>query len=68
MNKKQNKIEITLIKSSIGYNYKQKRTLEALGLRKINSKTIKNSNNAIYGMIKKVIHLVDVKEISWRIN
>ena len=66
--KKKLKIEIKLIKSAIGYNVSKKRTLEALGLTKMNKKVIKNKNDAIEGMIKKVYHLVDVKELKWAIN
>ena len=60
---KNNKIIITLVKSAIGYNVKQKYTLEALGLRKINQKITKINNPAIQGMIRKVRHLVKVKEL-----
>ena len=62
------KIEIKLIKSAIGYNVSKKKTLEALGLTKINKKVIKNKNDAIEGMIKKVYHLVEVKELKWVLN
>jgi len=62
------KIEIKLIKSSIGYNVKKKNTLKALGLTKMNKVVIKNKNNAILGMIKQVFHLVEVKELSWVLN
>ena len=57
------KIEIKLIKSPIGYNYKKRRTLEALGFRKLNKIVVKNNTDAINGMIKQVFHLVEVKEI-----
>jgi len=60
---KNKKIEITLVKSSIGYNVKQKYTLEALGLRKMNQKITKNNSNTIQGMIRKVRHLVKVEVI-----
>ena len=63
MSKELKKIEIKLIKSPIGYNAKKKSTLEALGLRKMNKKVIKNADGATLGMIKKVFHLVEVKEI-----
>ena len=62
------KIEIKLIKSAIGYNVSKKKTLEALGLTKMNKKVIKNKNDAIEGMIKKVYHLVEVKELKWVLN
>ena len=63
MSKEIKKIEIKLIKSPIGYNVKKKHTLEALGLKKMNKKVVKNADSAILGMIKKVFHLVEVKEI-----
>ena len=56
-------IEIKLIKSPIGYNYKKKRTLNALGLAKMSSSVIKNNTESIKGMIKQVYHLVEVKEL-----
>ena len=63
MAKVDKKIEIKLIKSPIGYNFKQKRTLEALGFNKINQSVIKNNNDAISGMIRVVRHLIQTKEI-----
>ena len=57
------KIQIKLIKSAIGYNVSKKRTLEALGLTKMNKVVVKNKNDAILGMINKVYHLVEVKEL-----
>ena len=57
------KIQIKLIKSAIGYNVSKKRTLEALGLTKMNKTVVKNKNDAILGMINKVYHLVEVKEL-----
>jgi len=63
MSKELKKIEIKLIKSPIGYSVKKKNTLEALGLKKMNKKVIKNASGAILGMVKKVFHLVEVKEI-----
>ena len=61
MAQKEEKIKITQIKSSIGYNVKQKLTLEALGLRKVNHSVIKVGTPQIHGMIKKVQHLVAVE-------
>ena len=57
------KIQIKLIKSAIGYNVSKKRTLEALGLTRMNKIVVKNKNDAILGMINKVYHLVEVKEL-----
>ena len=58
------KIEIRLIRSVIGGKPVHRRTVKALGLRKINSKVIQNDNPAIRGMVKAVEHLVEVKEIN----
>ena len=57
------KIEIKLIKSSIGHKSNAKKTLMALGLTKMNKTVIKNSTPEIQGMIKSVEFLLDVKEI-----
>ena len=62
MAQKETKVKITQIKSSIGYNIKQKLTLKALGLRKINHSVIKDNSVQIQGMVKKVQHLVAVEE------
>ncbi len=53
-------IKIQLVKSGIGYAKDQKATLEALGLRKMNSVVEKEDNECIRGMIRKVTHLVKV--------
>ena len=60
---KNKKIKITLIKSPIGYKEKAKKTLEALGLRRINQSVEHSSNDSIVGMIKIVDYLVKVEEI-----
>ena len=53
-------IKIKQIKSKIGYPVDQKRTLEALGHRKISQVVEKEDSPAIRGMIRKVHHLVTV--------
>ncbi|MBP3888703.1 MAG: 50S ribosomal protein L30 [Cellulosilyticum sp.] len=58
------KINVTLVRSTIGAIPKHKKTVEALGLRKINSSNIHEDNAAIRGMIKQVSHLVKVEEIN----
>ena len=58
------KVRIRQVKSTIKRLESQKRTLEALGLRKMNSKVVKIKNSAINGMLKQVFHLVEVKELS----
>ncbi|MHB0999748.1 MAG: 50S ribosomal protein L30 [Armatimonadota bacterium] len=56
-------IKITLRKSPIGYNQKQKDTVKALGLGKMNSSAIQPDNPQIRGMIFKVSHLVEVSPV-----
>lgn len=57
-----NKLEITLTKSVIGSKPAQRKTIEALGLRKLNQVVEHEDNVAIRGMINRVAHLVTVKE------
>ena len=56
-------LQITLVKSTIGALKDQKATVAALGLKKLNSTTIKPDNAAVRGMIFKVKHLVRVEEV-----
>lgn len=56
-------LKITLVKSTIGSIPKHKKTIQALGLRKLNKSVIKKDNSATRGMIKQVSHLVKVEEI-----
>ena len=56
-------LKITLVKSTIGAIPKHKKTIQALGLRKINSSTVQQDNTAIRGMVNQVSHLVKVEEI-----
>ncbi|HMQ07118.1 MAG TPA: 50S ribosomal protein L30 [Saprospiraceae bacterium] len=56
------KIKITQVKSSIDRSKRIKRTLEALGLRKINQSVVKEATPQIRGMVNKVSHLVTVEE------
>lgn len=57
------KVKITLVKSGIDRHINQKRTLFALGLRKLNRSVEVEATPQVRGMISKVEHLVDVKEI-----
>jgi large subunit ribosomal protein L30 len=57
------KIKVTQVKSQIGRLKNQKRTLEALGLRKMNQVVEHEATPQILGMVKKVQHLVSVEEI-----
>ena len=56
-------IEITQIKSAIGYNKKTKATLVALGIKKLNATVVVKNDLSHIGMINKVKHLVQVKEV-----
>jgi len=62
-NKKTNKLRITLVKSPIGYSQRQKGTVTALGLRRMNHSVVQADNPVIRGMIRKVSHLVEVEEL-----
>ncbi|MEK3955427.1 large subunit ribosomal protein L30 [Psychrobacillus psychrotolerans] len=57
------KLEITLTRSLIGTKPTQRKTVEALGLRKMHQTVEHQDNVAIRGMVKKVAHLVTTKEI-----
>ena len=57
------KLRITLVKSPIGAIPKQRKTVEALGLTKLNKTVEMPDNDAVRGMIWHVKHLVKVEEI-----
>ncbi len=57
------KLKITYQKSAIGYNEKQKATIKALGLKKLNQTVEHEDTAVIRGMINKVTHLVTVEEV-----
>ena len=58
------KLVVKKIRSSICTKPVQRATLIALGLRKMNSSREHDDNPVIRGMIDKVKHLIDVKEIN----
>ena len=55
-------IRVTLVKSPIGYTKDQKATVKALGLRRIRQTVEHKDNPAVRGMIRKVVHLVQIEE------
>jgi large subunit ribosomal protein L30 len=57
------KIRITQVKSKNGKPERQKRTLEALGIRKLNHSAEHEATPQILGMVEKVRHLVKVENI-----
>ena len=56
-------LKVTLVKSTIGAIPKHKRTVEALGLKKLNKTVILPDNAATKGMVQQVRHLVKVEEV-----
>lgn len=57
------KLKITLVKSTIGAIPKHRKTVQALGLRKVNKSVEMPNSAATWGMVKQVSHLVKVEEI-----
>lgn len=57
------KYKISQIRSSIGRPEKQKKTLKALGLRKLHNPVTIDGTPQVLGMIAKVKHLVEVEEV-----
>ena len=58
------KLRITWVKSGIGYAEVQKKTLKALGFRRLNQSVTHDDCRSILGMINKVRHLVKVEVVS----
>lgn len=56
------KVKITLVKSPIGYNKKQRAIAVSLGLRKMQSSVIQEDTPDIMGKVHKISHLVKVEE------
>jgi large subunit ribosomal protein L30 len=56
-------LEITYVKSAIGYSERQKRTLQALGLRKLHDSVRQPDNPSIRGMIHSIRHLLSYREL-----
>lgn len=55
-------LKVTWRKSAIGYKIDQKRTIKALGLRRLGQTVVQDDTPAVRGMILKVRHLVTVEE------
>ncbi len=56
-------IKITQVRSGIGHPQRQKRTLEALGLKRIRHTVEHDATPQILGMVEKVKHLVKFEEV-----
>lgn len=57
------KLKVTQVRSTIGMLEDQKRTVRALGLKKIRKSIVHDDTPSVRGMINKVIHLVQVEEV-----
>lgn len=57
------KVKLTQVKSVIGRPQRQRDTLIALGLRKMNASSVRETSPQIMGMIAKVNHLITVEEV-----
>jgi large subunit ribosomal protein L30 len=57
------KIKITQVKSVIDRPERQKKTMAALGLRKLNASVELDATPQVLGMVRKVNHLIEVKEL-----
>ena len=55
-------LRITLVKSPIGYTQRQKDTVRALGLRRMNQTVEQEDSPAVRGMVAKISHLLRVEE------
>ena len=55
-------LKIKLVRSPIGYNEDQKRTVKALGLTRMHQVVERPDNPAVRGMVNAVQHLVEVTE------
>lgn len=59
-----NKIKVTQVKSVIDRSERQKRTMIALGLKKMNATVEVEATPQILGMVNKVSHLVKVEDLA----
>lgn len=57
-------IVVTYIRSAVGRDWRQKRTIRALGLRRLNQRVVKPDHPSVWGMIAKVEHLVTVERVA----
>ena len=57
------KLKVTLVKSPIGAVPKNKKTVEAMGFRKVNQTKEFPDNDAVRGQLRQIAHLVKVEEV-----
>jgi large subunit ribosomal protein L30 len=58
------KLEIRQVRSAIGRQRRQKLTLRALGVRRMHQTVVHDDTPQVRGMVRKVMHLVEVREFS----
>ena len=58
------RLKVTLKQSAIGRPSKQREHLKGLGLRRLGQSRLLENTPAVRGMVKKVLHLVDVEEVA----
>ena len=58
------KLKVTQVRSGIGRMDKQRRVLKGLGLRGPNTEVVVENTPSFRGMVKKVLHLVEVEEVN----
>jgi large subunit ribosomal protein L30 len=58
------KLKVTQVKSGIGRMDKQRRVLKGLGLRGPNTEVLVDNTPSFRGMVKKVLHLVEIEEVN----
>lgn len=61
---KEKVLRVTLVKSPIGYEKSQKATVRALGLHRMHQTVEHVDSPALRGMLAKVVHLIEVEELS----
>lgn len=54
-------LKVKLVRSLIGHPRKQREVVKGLGLRKVNSEVIRKDCPEVWGMVRKVPHLVKVE-------
>jgi large subunit ribosomal protein L30 len=59
----ENRIKITLVRSPIACKPEHRRTVEALGLRRLGASVEKAGSPAVLGMVRSISYLLDVEEI-----
>lgn len=56
------KLRVTLVKSPIGYTEVQKRTVRALGLRRMHQTIEHDDSPALRGMLQSIVHMIKIEE------